>query len=143
MLETLARYTHRVAISNYRLLDVSDGHVRFSYRDRKNGDVPATATLPAGEFIRRFLLHVLPSGLQRIRHYGFLANRAKKKALPRCRKLLGAPPSSVQPASPIHRAQLLARLGIEPTGCPRCHCPFLVPVARLAPCLSRPPPDAS
>ena len=143
VLETLARYTHRVAISNYRLLDVSDGHVRFSYRDRKNGDVSATATLPAGEFIRRFLLHVLPSGLQRIRHYGFLANRAKKKALPRCRELLGLPPTPAEPPTPTDRGALLARLGIEPAGCPRCHCPFLVPIARLAPCLSRPPPDTS
>ena len=143
VLETLARYTHRVAISNYRLLDVSDGHVRFSYRDRKNGDVPATATLPAHEFIRRFLLHVLPSGLQRIRHYGFLANRAKKKALPRCRELLGLSPTPAEPPSPLDRGALLARLGIEATGCPCCHCPILVPVARLAPCLSRPPPDTS
>ena len=151
VLESLGRYVHRVAISNRRLLDGSDGRVRFSYRDRTNGDVPAVADLPAEELIRRFLLHVLPSGLQRIRHYGVLANRAKKKALPRCRELLGLSPTPAEPPTPTDRGALLARLGIEPTGCPRCHHPFLVRVKRLAPAptawdqrsLSRPPPDTS
>ena len=73
-----------MAISNHRLLDVGEGRVRFTYRDRARGDVKRTATLIADEFIRRFLRHVLPKGLQRIRHYGFLSHRTKSKALERC-----------------------------------------------------------
>ena len=71
--------------------ELEDGLVRFAYCDGTKGDVPAIAELPAGEFIRRFLLHALPRKLMRIRHYGFLANRTKKQALGRCRALLPRP----------------------------------------------------
>ena len=97
LLDYLGRYTHRVAISNHRLLGCDDGQVRFSYRDRKEGDRLKTATLPAGEFIGRFLEHVLPARFLRIRHYGFLANRAKQTQLAQCRRLLGVSPSAHRP----------------------------------------------
>jgi Putative transposase/Transposase zinc-binding domain len=85
----VGRYTHRVAISNHRLLDIGDGAVRFSWKDYRDNQQQKTMTLPADEFIRRFLLHVLPEGFQRIRYYGFLGNRYRQKKLARCRQLLG------------------------------------------------------
>jgi hypothetical protein len=89
VLDYLGRYTHRVAISNHRILDVRDGGVKFSYRDRADGDKVKAMTLKAEEFIRRFLLHALPPSFMRIRHFGFLANRCKGRELQRCRELLG------------------------------------------------------
>ena len=77
----LGRYTHRVALSNDRILNMQNGQVTFSYRYRKDRDRQKTMTLEAQEFIRRFLLHVLPEGFMRIHHFGFLANRSKKQAL--------------------------------------------------------------
>ena len=90
LLDYLGRYTHRVAISNSRLLDVDDQQVHFHYRDRPAGDIRKLASLPADEFLRRFLLHVLPKGFTRIRHYGLSAGRSKNELLPHCRHLLGA-----------------------------------------------------
>ena len=81
VLEYVGRYTHRVAISNNRLLDIDNGEVRFRWKDYRNGNRQKTMTLSADEFIRRFLLHVLPNGFQRIRYYGFLANRYRKQNL--------------------------------------------------------------
>ena len=86
------RYTHRVALSNDRILQVENGKVTLSYRDRKDGERKKIMTLEAQEFIRRFLLHVLPDGFMRIRHFGFLANRSKKQALAQCRQLLDLDP---------------------------------------------------
>ena len=91
VLKYLARYTHRVAISNQRLLSLEDGRVTFEWKDYAAGRQTKTMTLDAVEFIRRFLLHVLPSGLVHIRHFGFLANRNRKKKLALCRSLLPAP----------------------------------------------------
>jgi hypothetical protein len=93
VLDYLGRYTHRVALSNDRILQVENGKVTLSYRDRKDGDRKKTLILDAQEFIRRFLLHILPDGFMRIRHFGFLANRSKKQALARCRKLLDLDPA--------------------------------------------------
>jgi hypothetical protein len=90
VLKYLARYTHRVAISNRRLLSKEDGRVTFEWKDYANGGKTSTMTLDAVEFIRRFLLHILPSGFVRIRQYGFLANRARGEKLAFCRKLLGS-----------------------------------------------------
>ena len=98
VLDYVGRYTHRVAIANHRILDVRDGWVRFAYRNRRQGHRVQTMMLDADELIRRFLLHVLPRGFMRIRHYGFLANRHKARALRRCRDLLG------QPADPPRRS---------------------------------------
>jgi len=88
VLKYLARYTHRVAISNQRLLTLEDGKVTFRWKDYANGNRQRTMTLDAIEFIRRFLLHVLPSGFMRIRYYGFLANRHRAEKLQRARRLL-------------------------------------------------------
>ena len=92
VLKYLARYTHRVAISNQRLLSMEDGKVRFEYKDYADGSQVKVMELDATEFIRRFLLHILPSGFVRIRQFGFLANRARKKKLAICRALLKAVP---------------------------------------------------
>jgi len=81
VLNYLGRYTHRVAISNNRLLDIEDGKITFRWKDYRHNDRPRVMTLEADEFIRRFLLHVLPDGFQRIRHYGFLAHRYRKAKL--------------------------------------------------------------
>jgi len=119
LLRYLGQYTHRVAISNARLLSCADGQVRFHYRDRAAGDVRKTMTLPAAEFLRRFLGHVLPSGFQRIRHYGLLANRSKRDNLARCRQLLGvAAPEPPRKKSLAEWVWLL--LGIDVQRCPRC-----------------------
>jgi putative transposase len=92
VLRYVARYTHRVAISNDRVLDIEDGRVSFSWKDYRDNNQRKTMTLAALEFIRRFLMHVLPKGFQRIRHYGFLANRARGRKLGLCRQLLRMPP---------------------------------------------------
>jgi hypothetical protein len=89
VLKYLARYTHRVAISNSRLLAYRDGKVTFHYKDYADESQQRTMTVPATEFIRRFLLHVLPDGFMRIRHYGYLANRHRREKLDICRRLLG------------------------------------------------------
>src|ERR1041385_7687637 len=92
VLKYLARYTHRVAISNRRLLSMSDGSITFEWKDYADRNQVKTMTLEAVEFIRRFLLHVLPCGFVHIRHFGFLANRRRKTMLALCRSLLAAPP---------------------------------------------------
>jgi hypothetical protein len=89
VLKYLARYTHRVAISNQRLLSFENDQVTFLWKDYARGNRQGTMTLDAVEFIRRFLLHALPKGFQRIRHFGFLANRVRAEKLGLCRKLLG------------------------------------------------------
>jgi len=88
VLQYLARYTHRVAISNGRLLSLEDGHVRFRWRDSEHGNQIKEMALDAVEFIRRFLLHVLPAGFVKIRHYGLLSNRNREQMLQRCRAVL-------------------------------------------------------
>ena len=102
VLDYLGRYTHRVALSNNRICPVHNGEVTFAYRDRKNQDRRKLMKLGAEEFIRRFLLHVIPKGVMRVRHYGFLANHSKD-CLSTCRQLTGfrhrpslpnAPPTS-------------------------------------------------
>ena len=107
VLDYVARYTHRVAISNNRLLDIADGKVTFRYKDYRHDAQQKTMTLQAEEFIRRFLLHVLPEGFQRIRYYGFLANRYRAQRLARCRDLLGMP--SLSPRSYARDPNLAAR----------------------------------
>src|SRR3989338_4045123 len=131
VLDYLGRYTHRVAISNNRILCVKDGEVTFTYRDRKDKDRLKTMTLPAQEFISRFLLHVLPEGFVRVRHFGFLANRTKKHALPQCRKLLGLNPAL--PEIPKRSAQdlLLELTGVDLSRCPCCYEGTMMIVAEL------------
>jgi hypothetical protein len=115
-LKYLARYTHRVAISNRRLLSLEDGHVSFEYKDYADGHKTKVMVLEATEFIRRFLLHVLPSGFVRIRQFGFLANRARGKKLALCRVLLDALPPTKTPVLEVH-GQLDKR---EDRRCPVC-----------------------
>jgi Putative transposase len=89
VLNYLARYTHRVAISNHRLVAFEDDRVSFRWRDYAHGGKSKIMTVSAHEFLRRFLLHVLPRGLVRIRHFGLFANRRRSATLERCRTLLG------------------------------------------------------
>ena len=95
VLAYLARYTHRVAISNHRLVAVDDTHVAFTWRDYRDAARAKRMVLDANEFIRRFLLHVLPDGFQRIRHIGFLANGHRRAKLDLIRKLLAVPPAGL------------------------------------------------
>ena len=108
VLQYLARYTHRIAISNGRLLGLENGRVRFRWRDSQDGDQIKEMSLEAVEFIRRFLLHVLPSGFVKIRHFGFLSNRNRKAMVQHCRELL--------PSSPVEAIVIPPR---EPL-CPIC-----------------------
>jgi hypothetical protein len=131
VLDYLGRYAHRVALSNDRILQVENGEVTLSYRDRRDGDRKKTMTLDAQEFIRRFLLHVLPDGFMRIRHFGFLANRSKKHALPQCRKLLGLNPALPEIPHPSAHDLMLELTGIDLSRCPRCHKGTMIVVAEL------------
>ena len=143
VLDYLGRYTHRVALSNDRILNVQNGQVTLSYRDRKDGDRKKTLPLDAHEFIRRFLLHVLPEGFMRIRHFGFLANRSKKQALTQCRKLLKLDPAL--PQSPNQSALDLLReiTGVDLSRCPCCHKGTMIVVGELPRTSSSPRWDSS
>ena len=122
VLEYAARYTHRVAISNDRLLDIQDEKVQFRWRDYRDDNRNKIMTVTAEEFIRRFLLHVLPEGFQRIRHYGFLANRYRKQKLARCRELLKMPPPEPKSQEKTDYRDLYEELtGISLKTCPICH----------------------
>jgi hypothetical protein len=99
MVDYVGRYTHRVAISNHRIVDIENGQVKFNWRDYRDNNQQKILTLSAEEFIRRFLLHVLPSGFHRFRYYGFLGNRYRKEKLEHCRELLGMTPPNGQTRS--------------------------------------------
>jgi hypothetical protein len=121
VLRYVARYTHRVAISNDRLLDIEHGRVTFSWKDYRDDNQRKTMALAAEEFIRRFLLHVLPKGFQHIRHYGFLANCCRQRKLALCRQLLQMAPS--QPGSYLkkdYRERYEELTGRSLTQCPAC-----------------------
>jgi hypothetical protein len=130
VLDYLGRYTHRVALSNDRLLSTHNGKVTFSYRERKNENRKKTMTLDAHEFIRRFLLHVIPKGFVRVRHFGFLANRSKG-LLSKCRQLLELAPALPKlPRKPVRELMLLLT-GIDITRCPLCQNGTLVFLSKL------------
>lgn len=118
VLEYLARYTHRVAIANSRLLALKDGMVSFRYKDRQN-NILKQATISAVEFIHRFLLHTLPQGFVRIRHYGFLANRERKAHLTLIQRLLRIPPE-VRTITRSVQEIMLRLTRIDITLCPSC-----------------------
>jgi Putative transposase/Transposase zinc-binding domain len=147
VLQYLGRYTHRVAISNNRLLELADGHVTFIWKDYRHESRNKTMRLDAKEFIRRFLLHILPTGFQRIRHYGFLANRYREVKLERCRQLLGAPAPIVEsPDAPLQYQDRYERLtGVSLRNCPHCGRGHMVMIESFLPgSLPRgPPPIAS
>jgi hypothetical protein len=132
VLKYLARYTHRVAISNRRLVALEDGEVQFHWKDYAHGGGQKTMTLKAPEFIRRFLLHVLPSGFVRIRHYGFLANRVCREKLALCRALLGVEEAPI-PVAPEPATEPKASVEGEPAAsvCPSCGEGRMVIVASL------------
>jgi hypothetical protein len=120
-LHYLARYTHRVALSNHRLVRLEDGKVTFRWKDYAHGNKSRMMTLSAEEFLRRFLLHVLPRGFVRIRFCGLLANRRRASLLLLCRKLLAGDP-------PMHSAPLPSLLEDKSSGskCPHCGAPMVV-----------------
>jgi hypothetical protein len=126
VLKYLAAYTHRVAISNRRILSVDDRNVTFKYRDRKAGS-PRTMTLAGPEFLRRFLLHLLPRGFTRIRYFGFMANRVRKKNLARCREILGEIEIDDSDLEPTYDTDELA----ESHPCPACSIGQLVPILEI------------
>jgi hypothetical protein len=135
VLDYVGRYTHRVAISNNRLLDIDGGKVTFRYKDYRQASQPKTMTLDAEEFIRRFLLHVLPDGFQRIRYYGFLGNRYRAQKLAHCRQLLGMPacePAALE-ATTDYRDRYEELTGTSLRECPACHLGRMVIVATLPP----------
>jgi hypothetical protein len=118
----LARYTHRVAITNRRLLACHDGQVTFRWKDYQRGNRQRIMTLEAVEFIRRFLLHVLPRGFKRMRHYGFFANGVRTVKLPLCRRVLGQVPLHPPDVSTTgEAAKPLAPLPPRSEACPACH----------------------
>ena len=150
VLAYVARYTHRVAIANDRLLDIADSKVRFRWKDYRDGNQPKTMTLTGAEFIRRFLLHVLPNGFQRIRYYGFLGNRYRAQKLARCRALLAmiAPePAAGPPAANTatdERDQAEGLIGASLQECPICHHGRMIRIDVFQPARRRPTiPDTS
>jgi hypothetical protein len=143
VLEYLGRYTHRVAIANHRLVDFVDGEVSFRWKDYRHDSQQKVMCLEVEEFIRRFLLHVLPSGFQRIRHYGFLANRYRAAKLARCRQLLGEPAPTVKDSDALldyrDRYQLLTGKSLR--DCPICSRGHMVCIETFLPgALPRGPP---
>ena len=119
VLEYVGRYTHRVAISNDRLISLKDGKVTFAYKNRETKKMQ-TITLEAVEFIRRFLLHVLPKGFMRIRHYGLLANRCKRENLSKCRQLLDVSHELCEAEEKSVQQLMLELTGVNITQCPKC-----------------------
>src|SRR5262249_2485960 len=148
VLAYLARYTHRVALCNHRLVCLEGDRVTFTYKDYTQGGRGKELTLPVAEFIRRFLLHVLPEGFVRIRYYGLLANRHREWNLKRCRELLAsqAPVElpAVAPEGEGWQERLTRLTGRDPTLCPQCGQGHLHRVEDLAPAApssaSRSPP---
>jgi hypothetical protein len=138
VLKYLARYTHRVAISNRRIVSLTDEHVTFRYRDRVNGNAMRTMELRGVEFLRRFLLHVLPKGFVRIRHFGLLANRVRDANLARCRSLLAASTTTQDSEIPT------ASCGEEDPAplCPTCRAGRLRQIATLRPAVLHQPHPA-
>ena len=135
VLDYVGRYTHRVAISNNRLLDIDNEKVRFRYKDYRHESQQKTMTLDAEEFIRRFLLHILPDGFQRIRYYGFLGNRYREEKLARCRELLGMPvcePPALHDTDD-YRDRYEELTGASLRTCPVCHQGHMVSMAILPP----------
>lgn len=123
VLKYLARYTHRVAISNHRLVRYHAGRVTFRYKDYAGHGRTRLMTLCGSEFIRRFLLHVLPKGFMRIRYFGYLANRKRQAKLAQCRRLLAdAVPPPVPGSTPETSAPQAANVDQgNPVVCPACH----------------------
>jgi hypothetical protein len=135
VLDYVGRYTHRVAISNNRLLAIEDGQIQFRYKDYRDHSQQKTLPLSADEFIRRFLLHVLPESFHRIRYYGFLSNRYRKEKLEHCRQLLGMVPLEeiTEEAPQDYRDRYEALTGSSLWECPVCHRGRMMVIAVIEP----------
>jgi hypothetical protein len=120
VIKYLGKYTHRIAISNHRILKIGDGKVSFKWKDYSDQSKQKTMTLGATEFIRRFLLHTLPSGFFKIRYYGLLASRNKKEKLMLARKLLNAPDIAINGTIQNWQGLLLTLTGFDVKQCPFC-----------------------
>ena len=136
VIEYLGRYTHRVAISNQRLLALQDGQVSFRWKDYRHADKQQVTTVSAEEFIRRFLLHALPPGFQRIRYYGLLANCHRTAKLQLCRQQLAAPTADLLPVPKDYRDFYAALTGKNLRLCPECGVGTMVRIEILPPCHS-------
>lgn len=135
VLQYLGRYTHRVAISNHRLISFRDGRVSFKWRDYKDKSKEKVMSLAVDEFIRRFLLHVLPPRFTKIRHYGFLASAVKQRKLLLCKRLTGARASPLpERLSPIH--MMLRLTGRDISLCPACGVGHFISLSGLSPPLA-------
>jgi hypothetical protein len=141
VLDYLGRYTHRVAISNHRLVDIDDATVSFRWRDYRDANQSKTMTLSADEFIRRFLIHVLPLGFHRIRYYGLMGNCHRKEKLARCRSLLAMPiVVPLEPGPPTdYRERYQALTGRSLHQCPACQRGRMITVETLKPFATGPP----
>ncbi len=120
VLKYLARYTHRVAISSQRLIDLQDSRVRFRYKDYADQQRTKVMPLSSSEFIRRFPMHTLPSGFVRIRYSGWLANRDRQERLDQCRSLLGVKPQTVSPAEEVPESTEALDPPVRQQTCPVC-----------------------
>ena len=142
VIEYLGRYTHRVAISNERIVNLNDNRVTISYRDSADHDQIKRLTLDAFEFIRRFLLHILPDGFMKIRHYGLLSNHNRKTRLKRCRELLGVStnPDQKKDGEESWEDVFYRVTGIDPRICPCCDKGRMVLRETLLPTYGRNPP---
>jgi hypothetical protein len=130
VLEYLGRYTHRMAISNHRILSLKHGMVTFTYKNRQTNMIKQT-TIPAVEFIRRFLLHTLPKGFVRIRHFGFLANRNKTETIKKIRRLFKLPPDTRNNAVKSIGKMIKELTGIDITLCPYCNKGKMIAVGEI------------
>jgi hypothetical protein len=133
VLRYLGRYTHRIALSNRRILRVEGDQVALRYRDYADGSRTKVLALSVHELLRRFLLHVLPRGFVRIRHYGLLANRSRRPRIARCRELLAATAPPTAPAEESVGEKVLRLTGIDLTLCPICREGRMQVVAELDP----------
>jgi hypothetical protein len=133
VLKYLARYTHRVAISNQRLVALSEGKVTFRWKDYDDDNAVKEMTLDVREFTRRFLLHTLPRGFVRIRHYGFLANRCRSERLECCRKLLAHSADQLLSSESANEVDGLCNADREPELCPVCRVGRMIIMKNLDP----------
>ncbi len=132
VLEYLGRYTHRVAISNNRIVSIHAGKVTFSYRDRSDENKEKEVTVKAEEFIRRFLLHILPHGFMKIRYYGFLAHTNKKMTIPLLRKLIDPHAEIAEKIVETIQEIMLRLTGVDITLCPECGLGEMISIESLA-----------
>jgi hypothetical protein len=137
VLKYLARYTHKAAISNHRLVDLADGRVSFQWKDYAHGGRQGIMTLDSVEFVRRFLMHVLPPGFVRVRHYGLLANRHRQEKLARCRELIRmavTPQAETAPSKSDPVTSTVPETTVTPTRvCPQCGSGRMIVIAEIPP----------